>query len=119
MRLLLDEHFSPVIAEQLRARQHEVVAVSASPDLRQQPDPEIFAWAVSERRALVTEDVADYLLLHEQYVSRGERHYGLVLTTSKRFPRHEAGFGLLVRELDRLLQTLDHELGLESDIHWL
>jgi len=44
VRLLLDEHLSPAIAEQLRSREHDVVLV-VEVGLRQQLDREVMAWA--------------------------------------------------------------------------
>ena len=56
MRLLLDEHFSRHIAEQLRTRGHDAVAVGERADLAGLADDELFAAAQQERRAIVTEN---------------------------------------------------------------
>lgn len=63
MKLLLDEHLSPTIAEELRRRGHDVVAV-IEVGLRQQPDVALLAWAVDESRAVVTANYADFRALH-------------------------------------------------------
>jgi predicted nuclease of predicted toxin-antitoxin system len=60
VRLLLDEMFSPAIASELRERDHNVIAVADRPDLRPKSDEEIFAWASTERRWLLTENVKDF-----------------------------------------------------------
>ena len=119
MRLLLDEHFSTAIAEQLRKRGHDVVAAAASPDLRHLDDSAVLAWATSQRRVVVTEDAADYLALHEQHLSRGVRHRGIVLTNARRFPRSRAGIGRLVRELDALVTSRPGDNSLLADLLWL
>lgn len=119
MRLLLDEHFSPVIAEELCKRGHDVVAAVAISELRHREDAELVAWATSQHRALVTENVADYARLHELHLSRGDRHYGIVLTSRRRFPPNSAGIGRLVRALDELLNAFEKQDALLSDLHWL
>ena len=55
MKLRLDEHYSPRIAELLRAGGHDVVAVVARPDLAGLTDRSLIAMAHDEGRALVTE----------------------------------------------------------------
>lgn len=119
MRLLLDEHFSTAIAEQLRKRGHDVMAAAASPDLRHLDDAEVLAWATAERRVVVTEDAADYLALHQQHLSRGLRHRGIVLTNPRRFPRTQAGIGRLVSALDGLLKSGPGDNSLLADLVWL
>ena len=119
MRLLLDEHFSTAIAEQLRKRGHDVIAAAALADLRHRDDAEVLVWATAQRRVVVTEDAADYLVLHEQYLSRGLRHRGIVLTSARRFPRSRAGIGRLVRALDGLLKSRPGDDSLMADVLWL
>lgn len=43
--LLLDEMFSPTIAEDLRRRGHDVLAVAGDPPFRSMSDPELYEWA--------------------------------------------------------------------------
>lgn len=62
-RLLLDEMFAPQIAEALRRRGHDVVALVADPELRALPDPEVYEWAGGQRRRVVTENVKDFRVL--------------------------------------------------------
>jgi predicted nuclease of predicted toxin-antitoxin system len=119
LRLLLDEHFSTAIAEQLRKRGHDVIAAAALPDLRHRDDAEVLVWAIAQRRVVVTEDAVDYLALHEQHLSRGLRHRGIVLTSSRRFPRSRDGIGRLVRALDGLLRSRPGDNSLLADVMWL
>jgi hypothetical protein len=53
--LLLDEMFSPAIAAELSKGGHDVIAVADRPDLRSKSDEEIFAWASTQQRWLLTE----------------------------------------------------------------
>jgi Domain of unknown function (DUF5615) len=56
-RLLLDEMFSPAIAAALRDLGQDVIAVAEHGELRAMSDDEVFAWAISQRRWLLTENV--------------------------------------------------------------
>lgn len=102
MRLLLDEMYAPVVAEQLRARGHDVVSVH-DPDYRRlegAPDEEVFALALAEERALVTENVPDFRRLEADAIARGDAHPTLVFTSNRQFPRGEPGTtGRLVEAL--------------------
>jgi AbrB family looped-hinge helix DNA binding protein len=105
VRLLLDEMYAAAVAEQLRARGHDVVSVH-DPDYRQLEGArdEVFAAAVAERRALVTENVPDYRRLEADALAQGKPIPTLVFTTNKRFPSGDPGtIGRLVRALDALL----------------
>ena len=119
MRLLLDEHFSPRIASQLRRRRHDVVAARADVDLHGLADAALLAHATSEHRALVTENVADFVELHRAAVITGERHYGLVFTSARRFPRSERGIGRLVAALDALCDARPDDDALLNQTWWL
>lgn len=98
MKLLLDEHYSPRIAEQLRARGHDVVAAAERIDLSGLPDPALFHVAQSERRAFLTENRA-----HFQRETTGESHDGVIFTAERHLPRSRGTIGLYVRTLDDLL----------------
>ncbi len=110
MKLLLDEHFSPEIARQLRTRGHDVVAARARVDLHGITDRDLLAFAGGERRTIVTENVADFAELHREWVLRGKPHSGLVFTSPRRFPRTRRAIGKLVQALDDLLTDGPHDL---------
>ena len=55
--LLLDEMFSPVIAQQLCERGHDVLAVAADPRLGALSDADLYEWTRSHGRRLVTENL--------------------------------------------------------------
>jgi predicted nuclease of predicted toxin-antitoxin system len=117
LRLLLDEHFSPEIARQLRSPGHDVVAARERPELHGLADRELLALATTERRAIVTENVADFAELHRQSVLRGDPHAGIVFTSPRRFPRTRRSIGRLVKALDRLVTDVPAEL--EGQTWWL
>jgi hypothetical protein len=108
--LLLDEMWSPSIASELRRRGHDVVAVAERDDLRGKPDEDVFIAAQRERRAIVTENVADYRPLILSSLASGSTHSGLILTSNRRFPRSErAVAGQVISALLELLAG-DHDL---------
>lgn len=119
MRLVLDEHYSPSIARQLRKRRHDVVSAAETDVLRSREDPELLAWAVSQRRGVVSENASDFRPIHEEYLMQGKRHYGIILTNARRFPRTRAGTGRLVKALDRLLMEASSEHALMAELRWL
>ena len=103
LRLLLDEHFSPEIARQLRSRGHDVIAARDRPDLHGLSDRALLGFATDDRRAIVTENVADFAELHRRSVLRRDPHAGIVFTSPRRFPRSRRGIGKIVRSLERLV----------------
>lgn len=119
MRLLLDEHYSPKIAEQLRNRGHDVVSVSERDDLRGLGDLELWNRASTERRAFVTENVADFVRLMREAAAAGEPHFGVVFTSPSTFARSAAAIGLFVEALAALLGARPAEDALSGQVHWL
>jgi predicted nuclease of predicted toxin-antitoxin system len=106
VKLLLDEIYAAAVARQLRGRGHDVVSMH-DPDYRRlegAPDEEVFANAVAEERALVTENVPDFRRLEADALARGIPAPGLIFTTNRQFPRaNPATIGRLVLALDALL----------------
>lgn len=117
MKLVLDEHVSPAIAQELRVRGHDVVAALEA-GLGGKPDADVMDWAVSQGRAVATADYADFRGLHDLYLSRGEPHFG-VLYIPIRFPLTRAGFGKLVREIAAFMKENPPDDALQSGEHWL
>lgn len=105
LKLLVDEMYPPAIAEQLRARGHDVEAVTARPELRSLADTDLFALAQEERRAVVTENIADFAAIADTYDQRGQAHFGLVLVAPGGYPRGRPGtIGRMVTALDSSLR---------------
>lgn len=119
MKLLLDEHFSPEIARQLRHRGHDVVAARERTELHGLSDRELLGAASAERRAVVTENVADFVELHRQSILGVERHAGMVFTSPRQFPRTRRAIGRLVTALAALLDTRPQTDALRDQTWWL
>ena len=111
--------YPAVIAVQLRRRSHDAVAVTERKELRSLADAAIFAVAQQERRAVVTENVVDFVPLADNADQRGRVHHGLVLIDPAKFPRGQRRtIGRLVKELERLLASFPDD-DAASLRHWL
>ncbi|SRR6266487_1715687 len=101
--LLLDQMFSGLIAEQLRAAGHDVLAVVTDPALVTFPDDQILAYATTTGRALVTTNIKDFMPLDAQYRAASQNHAGLILVSSKTFPQDRAYTAAITKALAALL----------------
>ncbi len=104
-RLLLDEMFSPVIAAALRDLRHDVIAVAEQSGLRALTDEEIFAFAAARGRWLLTENVKDFQPILQQARQTGAPAVGLLLTSSRAFPRSRRNPGPLIHAIHAWLTT--------------
>jgi predicted nuclease of predicted toxin-antitoxin system len=102
-RLLLDEHYSPQLARALRERGHDVVALLENAALVGQPDDVVFAWAATQRRRIVTENIADFRPLQARALDVGSPAADLLLVLTGRFARTPARRHELVDGLHRWL----------------
>ena len=120
MKLLLDAMYTHVIAEQLRRRGHDVVSAHEREGLAAASDAALLVVARSEERAIVTENIHDFMDLDAEYRQDGRAHFGILLTSDQRFPRHEAGgIGRLVISLDAWLREHPEAATGDSLIWWL
>ena len=112
MRLLLDEHYDYTIAQELRRRGIDAVAIQHErPDLEGQDDDVVLRTAAAESRVVVTNNVRDYAPLVEDFGIRGETHFGVIFTDDETFPRTHAGIGPIVRALAAFVEgTQDDDL---------
>lgn len=119
MKLLLDEQYSPRIAEHLRARGHDATAVTAQPALAGLADWRLIAAAREEGRALLTENVGDLLPIAAELARTGTPHAGIILANGRRFPRSRDGTGRLVEALHDLLVAHLRDDALADRVVWL
>lgn len=64
------------------------------------PDPQGFASAVGDRRAVLTENVADTVAIAAQHSTTGGHHPGVLIALSHRFSRRPAGYGRLIEAIN-------------------
>jgi hypothetical protein len=80
-------------------------------------DASLFSIAQAEHRTIVTENVADFRVLASNDLQQGRSYAGFIITTNRRFPRHDRRTtGRLVEALDRLLYRDSIATNVE---HWL
>ncbi len=119
MRLLLDEHYSPEIARQLRKRGHDGVAVGERLELVELADSELLERMAGEGRAVLTENAVDFVVLAEQAALAGQDHAGILLTSPRRMPRRKDTIGLFVRTLDAFLEKHPAKDAVQNQLLWL
>ena len=98
--LLLDEMFSPRLAEQLRARDVDCIAVAEDVVLASQDDPVVLDAALTTGRVLVTNNVVDFERLRTQRSTSDQPIPPLIFTSEATFPRNRQFIGRLVAALD-------------------
>jgi hypothetical protein len=97
--LLLDEMLSGTIAEQLRARDIDVVAVVEDAALVATPDGDLLANATERECVLVTANIVDFTAIATDWRASGRTHPGLVYVTYRSFPQDRSFIGALVSSL--------------------
>jgi hypothetical protein len=118
VRLLLDEHYSPKIAEALRNRGYDVVSAMGD-DFRGLGDRDLWTRASAEGLALMTENAADFMPLVREAAGAGERHFGVVFTSPHSMPRSPATVSLFVELLDVFLRDRPADEALGDAVYWL
>ena len=119
MRLLLDEMYSVAIAVQLRARGHDVVAVTERLELRNIDDDEILRLMAAEQRVVVSENAVHFVPCFSEMIAHAEICYGLVLTSNESMPRRTGTIGMFVSVLERELTLRPRDNALIDQMLWL
>lgn len=95
MKLLLDEMYSALHAAALQGAGIQAATVIGL-GLAGSSDPEVFAAAIAEGSALLTENVADFTRISAEHLLAGQHHPGVLIALSSRFSRRPAGIPALV-----------------------
>lgn len=98
--------YSGVHADSLRAADVNASTVFEL-GLAGSSDPDVFAQAVAQDRALLTENVADFTRISAECLTAGEHHPGLLIALSSRFSRRPSGVSSLV---DAIVSVADQQL---------
>ena len=118
MKLALDHHYSPTIAQELRAGGHDVVA-AIERAWEAIDDEALLEACQGEERALLTNNVADFEIIARRWAPQGRRHHGLIFTSDASMPRGRHTIGHYVTKLDDLLTVHRRLDALIDQIHWL
>ena len=97
--ILLDEMLSPSIAEQLRDRGLDAIALTELPGLSGVADYEVLTYATSVNRIVVTRNVRDFVVLDRQWRDAGRPHSGIACLDSQAFRQDRAFIGNVVAAL--------------------
>lgn len=119
MKLLLDEHYSPEITRQLRIRDHDVVAVAERADLVGLSDDELLGRMAQERRAIMTNNVKDFMPLAIRSAVAADDHYGLLLTSDRSMPRRGDAIGRFADALEGFLRRHEGDESYRNRVQWL
>lgn len=119
MRLCLDEHYSNRIAVDLRDLAHDVHCAKERPELVSLSDEELLVVMTGERRALLTENVADFAPIIQRLVTAGESYFGIIYTSPKTMPRSRNTIGAYVEALDALLRKYPGDEDFINGTEWL
>ena len=95
--LYFDEDVSAGVVQNLRLRGFDVIKAGAMRHLGLDDESQL-AFAVSEKRALVTHNRRDFEVLHERYLEAGRTHYGVII--ARRRPLDAAVVSRLLTLLD-------------------
>ena len=113
----MDEMFSPTIAAPLRDQGDDVISVAERGELRAMNDEEVFAWAVSQGRWLLTENVRDFRPILLRALRADTPVTGILFTSGRSFPRSRKNPGPLIQAIHRWMASGPPEPPLTED--WL
>jgi Domain of unknown function (DUF5615) len=119
VKLCLDEHYAKRIAELLRERGREVDCVKERADLVSLRDGALWEQMQQEHRALLTQNVADFMPLITRTSETGESHWGIIFSNSRSMPRGSATIGVFVESIDRVMQEFAGEDEFRDRVDWL
>ena len=118
MRLALDHHYPATIAPALRANGLDAVSAHERRWDRH-TDTEHLRYCAMNKRALLTNNVADFMVLAREWQLDRERHSGLIFTSDRQWPRTKDMTGQFVKALTKLMETHQDDDSLSGTILWL
>jgi predicted nuclease of predicted toxin-antitoxin system len=118
VKLLLDEHYTNETAVQLRAVGHDAVTV-VERGLRGTDDEPLLEHALSDDRAILTNNARHFLPIVRRWAVSGREHCGLLLTSDSSMPRNSGTIGVYVRTLRALMDANPGPRALANQVRWL
>jgi hypothetical protein len=118
VKLALDHHYSNQIAVQLRKRRCDAVA-AIEQGWEQEDDEPLLGLCLTEGRALLTNNVADFTVIARRWALEGRPHAGLIFTSDASMPRGRNTIGVYVDALQALMRANQGDEAFLDRIHWL
>lgn len=119
MKLLIDEMYSPEVAERLRDRGHDAVSAQERTDLTAAADADVVRLMQLERRVIVTNNHRHFAPLAHVALQGGETFHGILFTSDKSLPRSKRKIPVMVDLLEELLKRHRGDEKLAAGIEWL
>lgn len=119
MRLLLDEMYPADLARALREGGVDTADVDEHAPLKGLADAELLALAARQGRAVVSENVSDFMRLYGEWAATGWQHAGVVIALSSRFSRGPVGRRALADALAELCSARPAADALRNGVHFL
>ncbi len=86
IRLYLDEMIPVVLAAVLCQYGYDVLTAKEA-NMCGKSDEDQLAFAVSNRRAIITFNIKDFVLLHQSWLSEGKEHFGIIVSPEMRISK--------------------------------
>jgi len=118
VRLALGNHYSTLIAEQLRDLGHDAIA-AIEVGWEVQDDEPLLEHCALQNRSLLTNNVADFAVIARRWQSDERRHAGLIYTSDSSLPRNRSNTGRFVTALADLMASHPADDALTNRTHWL
>jgi hypothetical protein len=118
VKLALDHHYSPRIAEGLRDRGHDAVAAIEA-GWEAEDDEPLLVLCADDERALLTNNVADFAVIGRRWHTEGRTHRGLIFSSDASLPRTRDNIGRYVDVLDALMRDNSGADAFIDRTHWL
>ncbi len=110
LKIYLNENLSWRIARALREYGYDVIS-SFEAGMNEEEDPEQFAFAVKEQRAVVTNNFADFAAIHDEYQEKNIKHFGVIFTT-------KCSISVLIQRLREMMENVSQDQMI-NQIRWL
>lgn len=118
MKLALDHHYPKLIAAGLRDRGFDVVTAFEM-DWHTEDDETLLTLCTGQRRALLTNNVADFAAVTDRWQAEGRSHFGIIYTSDASLPRAPAMIGTYRDRLAQLMLTHPADDELVDMVCWL
>jgi Domain of unknown function (DUF5615) len=118
VKLALDHHYSPRIAQSLRERGHDAVAAIEA-GWEAEDDEPLLVLCADDQRALLTNNVADCAVIGRRWNTEGRAHHGLIFSSDASLPRTRDNIGRYVDLMDALMRDNSGAADFIDRTHWL